>query len=521
MDKAQKDRKARFLARDQVLATLSHEIRTPLNGVLGMAGLLASTRLDDTQKAYLQALRDCGDHLLNLVNDVLDLAKLDAGRVELEPVATDVEKLLQGVAELLSPRAYAAGTEIAWWVAPDVPELMTDDGRLRQILFNLAGNALKFAEVGGVVLSAEVEGRTGDAVRLRFNVRDTGPGLDLEAQTAVFEEFVQTEAGVRAGGAGLGLAIVQRLAEAFGGIVGVESVPGSGATFWFEAVFAAAPRRVVPMPLNGCTIGVVSTSEIVREAAAQQIEASGGQAIVGETVKELPPDLSLVLIDGACRRARPPKDVPALILLAPEERRRIARARTAGFAGYLIKPLRRESVAARILAALNRTQVSDVPANVTPDPNVDDERAALTAAAGARVLLVEDNPVNALLARALLTREGCAVDRAATGQEALAAAATAPYDLILMDLRLPDMDGFAVCRSLRAKGIDTAIVALTANSFEEDRQACLAIGMDDFLTKPLSPTALRAMLHRWAGATGVMRAAASVEAGLALRRDAS
>jgi CheY-like chemotaxis protein len=486
-----------FLGRDQVLATLSHEIRTPLNGVLGMAGLLASTRLDDTQKAYLQALRECGDHLLNLVNDVLDFARLDAGRMALELVETDVEKLLQGVAELLSPRAREMGVEIAWWAAPDTPRLLADDGRLRQILFNLAGNAVKFAEVGGVLLSAQMVGRGENGVRLRFEVRDTGPGLDLDAQAAVFGEFVQTEAGVRAGGAGLGLAIVKRLAEAFDGAVGVESQPGAGATFWFEAEFQTLARPPEPRPLAGMTIGVVSPSSIVREAATRQIESSGGRAVCAQTLKALPTGAAVVLIDGALGRARPPKGAPSLILLAPEGRRRIGPARTAGFAGYLIKPLRRESIAARVLAALAENAPAGGPPAPIADHGSDDERAAPAAAAGGRVLLVEDNPVNALLARALLTREGCAVDRAGGGREALEAAAQAPYDLILMDLRLPDLDGLAVTRTLRSLGVKTPIVALTANSFEEDRQACLAAGMDDFLTKPLAPAALRAVLHRW------------------------
>ena len=483
--------------RDRMLATLSHEIRTPLNGVLGMAGLLASTRLDETQRAYLKALQDCGDHLLNLVNDVLDLAKLEAGRVVFEPLRTDVEALLQGVAELLSPKAYAAGIEIAWWVAPDVPPLLSDDGRLRQILFNLAGNAVKFAEVGGVILSATVVSETRDGARVRFAVTDTGPGLDAKAQAAVFGEFVQTDAGARAGGAGLGLAIVQRLAEAFEGTVGVVSRVGQGATFWFEADFeAAAP--VAPDPLlHGRTIAVVSPSPIVREAAARQIEAAGGRALTAENLRTSLPAAELILVDGALRRAKPPKGVPALILLAPEERRRIGPARTAGFAGYLIKPLRRGSVAARVLATLGHS-ASEAGAALSASAAVEDERID-RAAVSARVLLVEDNPVNALLAKALLTHEGCSVDRAATGKEAVEAGANAPYDLILMDLRMPDMDGLTAARALRGRGVATPIVALTANSFEEDRHACLAAGMNDFLTKPLSPAALKQALRRWAG----------------------
>lgn len=482
---------AQFLAKDRVLATLSHEIRTPLNGVLGMAGLLASTRLDETQRAYLQTLRECGDHLLNLVNDILDYAKLDAGRLELEPVETDVERLLQGVAELLSPRAFQAGVEIAWWADPDVPVLVADDGRLRQILFNLAGNALKFTEVGGVTLSAEVRRRLKSKVRLRFAVADTGPGLREDARAEIFEEFAQTEIGVRAGGAGLGLAIVKRLAEAFHGEIGVESELGVGSIFWFEADFAVADRRPSARLLRNRAIGVVSPSAVVRSAAARQIEAAGGRAIGLPDLKELPDGVDLLLIDGALKRVRPPKGRPAIILLAPEERRRIGRAREAGYAGYLVKPLRRDSVAARVLTVLgvDRAQV-DLPAP-------EDERDAPDGRIGARVLLVEDNPVNALLARALLTREGCRVERAGNGAEALEAARRGPFDVILMDLRLPDADGRGVASELRAWGLTTPIVALTANSFEDDRQACLAAGMDDFLTKPLAPEALRAALLRW------------------------
>ncbi|MGC1303512.1 MAG: ATP-binding protein, partial [Caulobacteraceae bacterium] len=247
-------------ARDQVFALLSHEIRTPLNGVLGMAGLLASTSLDATQSAYLTTLRECGEHLLGLVNDMLDLAKLESGRVELEPVETDLEGLLQGVCELLSPRAHAQRLEIAWAVEAGAPPIRTDDGRLRQILFNLAGNAVKLTREGGVLLTATRVPSATEALRLRFTVRDSGPGLRPEEQTRIFEEFVQAEAGVRAGGAGLGLAIVQRLAEALGGRVGVESRFGQGAAFWFEAGFEpmAVPRAA--RPLSGLSISVASPS---------------------------------------------------------------------------------------------------------------------------------------------------------------------------------------------------------------------------------------------------------------------
>ncbi|HTK36801.1 MAG TPA: response regulator [Caulobacteraceae bacterium] len=497
---ATSDAAARLTAQERFLATLSHEIRTPLNGVLGMTGLLERTRLDATQKDYLSALRNSGEHLLGLVNDVLDFAKLDAGRVELEPAPTDVERLLQGVCELLSPRANAAGVEIAWAAQVGIPQILADDGRLRQILFNLAGNAVKMTKAGGVLLTVEPRPAKGKGLRLRFCVRDTGPGLSREAQGQVFEEFVQTEEGVRAGGTGLGLAIVKRLVKAFGGLVGVESEPGKGACFWFEASFEAAGAGEGVGELAGLTVAVASASAIVREAAVRQVEACGATALSFETMAEAEaraPAGVVVLVDppelGRSRLAAAPKSHPALVLLAPEARSRIARYRAAGYAGYLIKPLRRSSLAARVLAVLSERGV----APAARGPAAEDERAAPAGACGARVLLAEDNPVNALLAKALLGREGCAVERVATGEEALEALAAAPFDVILMDMRMPVMDGIEATRRLRALGVKTPIVALTANAFEDDRRACLEAGMDDFLTKPIEPAALRAALARW------------------------
>ena len=493
----------RLMAQERFLATLSHEIRTPLNGVLGMTGLLERTRLDASQKDYLSALRASGEHLLGLVNDVLDFAKLDAGKVELELASTDVERLLQGVCELLSPRAFAAGVEIAWASGSAIPPILADDGRLRQILFNLAGNAVKMTKAGGVLLTVEPRPAVGEGLRLRFCVRDTGTGLAREAQKSVFEEFVQTEDGVRAGGTGLGLAIVKRLVRAFGGLVGVESEPGEGANFWFEASFQPAGPADASTELAGLTVAAVSASAIVRDAAVRQIRACGGTALAFETLGEAEnraPAGVVLLVDpadaGRGRLAAAPRSHPALVLLAPEARSRISRYRAAGYAGYLIKPLRRTSLAARVLAVLSERGVA-APAAAARRPAAEDERAAPVGACGARVLLAEDNPVNAMLAKALLGREGCAVERVATGEEALEALAAAPFDVILMDMRMPVMDGLEATRRLRALGVKTPIVALTANAFEDDRRTCLEAGMDDFLTKPIEPAALRAALARW------------------------
>ena len=475
------------------LASLSHEFRTPLNGVLGMARLLESTRLTAEQKTYVSALHDSGQHLLTLVNDVLDFAKLGAGRVELHADHTDVEGLLRGVAELLSPRAREKGLEIAWAVPSDLSVIHADEGRLRQILLNFAGNALKFTQSGGALVTAH----TSSPGVVRFVVEDTGPGVPLPDRDQIFEAFAQADqTHADLGGTGLGLAIARRLARAMGGEVSVGEAELGGAKFWFEAAICTISAAGPGQALAGRCIGVASPNPIVREAARRQIEACGGKAVVTDDLPEAitrtqPGDVILVDANLASGGAvRPPLQRPAIILLAPDERTQIARYRRAGFAGYLIKPLRRASLAERVLVAAGEAMSTTAPR--------EDDRIAAAAAPGARILLVEDNPINALLARALLSREGCDVEHAISGEEALAAAAIGVFDLILMDMRMPGLSGEQTARRMRVAGITTPIVALTANAFEDDRHACLAAGMDDFMVKPVSPDTLRAALTRWA-----------------------
>jgi CheY-like chemotaxis protein len=489
------------------LATLSHEFRTPLNGVLGMARLLEGTRLTAEQRAYVGALRESGDHLLSLVNDVLDFARLGATAIELHAAPVDVENLLRQVSELLSPRAHEKNIEIAWAVAPGLPAILADEGRLRQVLLNYAGNAIKFTEVGGVLLSADLAPNG----RVRFSVRDTGPGVAPEARAAIFEAFVQTDPSHQAqlGGAGLGLAIVARLAGAMNGEAGVGGELGQGADFWFEAPFEFAPAQPSQafgdLPLTGRTVAIASPNAMVGEAAIRQVRASGGQALSGATVaaalKGAPAD-AVLLLDAALAGPRgalkPPAGRACVVLLTPEQRDRIPKLKAAGL-GYLIKPLRRASLIAQVLAA---RPVAKTPAlEVVPaaSPVHEDDRIAPAAAPGVRVLLAEDNPINALLARALLEREGCKVDRIASGDEAVSALSRGFYDLILMDLRMPGLNGIEATKALRERGVTTPIVALTADAFDEDRRACLAAGMNDFLAKPLTPPALRGVLTNWTG----------------------
>lgn len=475
------------------LASLSHEFRTPLNGVIGMTRLLEATRLTPEQRAYAAALRESGEHLLTLVNDILDFAKLASGRLSQELAPVPVDALLGGVCELLWPKAREKALEIGWSAPPELGEILADEGRLRQILLNFAANAVKFTKQGGVLLSAESPAPG----RVRFTVEDTGPGVPAAERKRIFEAFVQAELGRSdPGGAGLGLAIARRLAQAMGGEIGVEARRGGGAVFWFEAQFRIHPKSAAAPALAGRRVLVASPNPILREAAKRQIRASGGgaQAVCDLADVDAGQKHEVLLIDHALeplkRKWRPSRERPAIVLLAPEDRGRIAAYRRAGFAGYLIKPLRRASLVERVrIAAGERLGTTG---------GGEDERIAKAAAPGARVLLVEDNPINALLARALLTREGCTVDHAMDGEQALAAAKVGTYDLILMDMRMPGMSGEEAARALRAQGLRTPIVALTANAFEDDRRRCIAAGMDDFLVKPLSPDALRGMLTRWA-----------------------
>ncbi|HEX8234031.1 MAG TPA: response regulator [Caulobacteraceae bacterium] len=485
-------------AHDRFLASLSHELRTPLGGVLGMADLLARTPLTQDQKAYLDAIRDCGQHLLALVNNVLDLAKLEAGKLELHPAPLDLEALLQGVCELMSPRAHAKGLEIAWSAPANLPRVTADEGRLRQILFNLAGNAVKFTKAGGVTLSVELAREEAATVRLRFTVADTGPGLVPADLKRVFEPFGQGEAGGERAhdSTGLGLAIVDRLVQAMDGELGVDSRPGEGAAFWFEAAFPVASKAADIRPLKGLSVLVVSPSDVVRQAARAQLEASGARALLFADLAAaaVAPTGVPALIDAALRQPRQPlrplPDRPCLVLVRPEARSLIPSCRKAGFDGYLIKPLRRSSLVSRVLAVTGADARPGAPAPAA------DERAKPASFAGARVLVAEDNPINALLVRSLLQREGCEAHVVGDGEEAVRAAREGRFDCILMDLRLPKLDGIAATRALRAAGVAIPIAALTADAFEEDRHACLEAGMDDFLTKPLDPAALSALLSR-------------------------
>ncbi|MGE0044678.1 MAG: ATP-binding protein, partial [Hyphomonadaceae bacterium] len=481
-------------------ATLTHELRTPLNGILGMTALVASSRLEPEARDHLTAIKQSGELLSDLINDILDYSRIEAGKVALDAAPFDPEAAAQAVAELLSPKAREKGLEIVTLARANAPGVvMGDEGRFRQILFNLAGNAVKFTEAGGVTIEIG-RAKNGD---LRVSVKDTGPGIAQEHHAAIFEEFTQADSSIarRYGGTGLGLAIVKRLAEAMKGRVGVESAPGRGATFWAELPLQEAGDAAASPKLMNLRIGVLTGSDVLAQALIATIASSGGAA--ARAAPDALESFDVVLIDHGAVQGDDLAAIAAsargVVALAPqEEREAIALHREAGIAHYVIKPIRRRSLAERILIAAGLAR------GARAAEADDDDRAQAPTLQGARVLLAEDNPINALLARTLLTRAGAEVDVVSTGRGAAEAAHAVAYDLIFLDLRMPELDGLAAARLIRGDGGQSArapLVALTADAGEADRRAAHAAGMDAFVTKPIDAAQLASVAARFTRAS--------------------